>query len=448
MSKFFRPTIFICSLILLVSCSFKKPVFFEDKLKILEEQILKKNTELVFAPRKKFNEEIKGNISGEIPKPIISKNWSQKNFTSNNHLPHFQYENEKQLVYKSKKIGKNKYNSSNLFFEPLLVEGKIFYYDPTGSIFNFSTENQELNWKFNFYKKRYKNIPIKIKLKYSKNNLVVTDNVGYIYSLSIDTGKLQWAKNYGIPFLSNIKIDEGNIFALNQDNKYYIINELEGQQILSLETFPSFLKSKQETNLSIDSIKNNIYFITSTGELYSINYRTKNINWVFTLFLSSQGRGSDLFYSSPIVYKKDQLFFSSSNSTYSINSKNGSINWELPFSTNLRPIVSGKFIFLASKNGFLININSNNGKVIWSKDVFKNNEKLKKNKIGEIMSLLLVSDQILVTTSKGFFLFINYKNGEIINYTKASRNGFFSNPILVNKKIHIIDNKMRVLIFN
>jgi len=64
------------------------------------------------------------------------------------------------------------------------------------------------------------------------------------------------------------------------------------------------------------------------------------------------------------------------------------------------------------------------------------------------MSLVLVSDQILVTTSKGFFLFINYKNGEIINYTKASRNGFFSNPILVNKKIYIIDNKMRVLIFN
>ena len=136
MSKFFRPAIFICFLILLASCSFKKPVFFEDKLKVLEEQILKKNTELVFAPRKKFNEEIKGNISGEIPKPIISKNWSQKNFTSNNHLPHFQYENQKQLVYKSKKIGKNKYNSSNLFFEPLLVEGKIFYYDPTGSIFN------------------------------------------------------------------------------------------------------------------------------------------------------------------------------------------------------------------------------------------------------------------------------------------------------------------------
>ena len=48
-----------------------------------------------------------------------------------------------------------------------------------------------------------------------------------------------------------------------------------------------------------------------------------------------------------------------------------------------------------------------------------------KNKVGEIISILLASDQILATTSKGYFLFIDYKNGKLLNYTKASKSGFF-----------------------
>ena len=143
-----------------------------------------------------------------------------------------------------------------------------------------------------------------------------------------------------------------------------------------------------------------------------------------------------------------RIFFSSSVSTFSINSINGLVNWELPFSTNLRPLVIDQFVFLASKEGFLINIDSTNGKVNWSKNLFSEKSKLKKNKVGEIISILLASDQILAATSKGYFLFIDYKTGKLLNYTKASKSGFYSSPSIVNKMIYVIDNKLRVLIFN
>ena len=168
----------------------------------------------------------------------------------------------------------------------------------------------------------------------------------------------------------------------------------------------------------------------------------------FVIFSSTKDKSSDLFYSSPIICKNDKIFFSSSDSTFSVNSRNGNINWELPFATEIRPIITEDFMFLASKNGFFLNIDSKTGKVIWSKDLFKNNKKLKRKKIGDIKSILLVSEQILATTTKGFFLFVDYRNGKIINYTKASRAGFFSNPTLINKRIYLIDKKMRVLIFN
>ena len=449
MNKILKLFFLINLSIYLSSCSFNNTGgLFKDRLIELEKEIAKKNSKLVFSKREIFKKEISGSVNQGISIPFTNQNWTEKHFTSSNYIPHLAYENSKELFYKSKKIGKNKFNTSDFVFEPILLKDNIFFYDLAGSIYNFSIKEERLVWEFNFYKKRYRDIPIKIKLKISNQKLIASDNFGYLYSLNINSGKLDWAKNYGIPFRSNIKVDDGNIFVLNQDNKYYSIRELDGELNLNLETFPSFLKSEIETNISLDTEKNNIYFITSTGELYSINYQTQNINWLSTLFISDKEKGADIFFSSPVVYKDNQIFLSSSVSTYSINSRNGSVTWELPFSSSLRPIAVDNLLLIASKNGFFLNIDSKTGQVIWSKNLFKGNKKLKHDKIGDITSFLLVSNQILVTTSKGYFLFIDYRNGKIINYTRASKSGFFSKPSLSDKKIYIIDKKMRILVFN
>ena len=63
---------------------------------------------------------------------------------------------------------------------------------------------KKLKWKFNFYKKRYKNIPIQLKLKISNNKLIVSDNLGYLYCLEIKREKLL-GKKLWYPFYINYK---------------------------------------------------------------------------------------------------------------------------------------------------------------------------------------------------------------------------------------------------
>ena len=448
MVNFFRIFSFIIT-IFLASCSFNNPGdFFTDKTKELEKEVLKKNSKLVFAEAKKFKKEISGLVKGKLTNVTVNSNWSETNFGLDNYVPHLEYNDLKQLTYKSKKIGKNKFKISNLSFEPIIYENNIFFYDPSGNVYRYSLDERNILWKFNFYKKRYKDVPINLKLKISNKNIIVSDNLGYLYSLEIDTGNLNWAKNYGVPFRSTIKIRDENIFLLNQNNKFYIINERDGEKKTSFETFPSILKSELETSMSLDTYMNNLYFITSTGQLYSINYKTRNLNWLLNLSMTNKGQDEKFFFSSPIIFKDDKIFLSTSVSTYSINAINGVINWEIPFSTYIRPVITDNFFILTSKDGFILNLDSKTGKVLWSKNLFKTNKKIKQRKIGSITSLLLVSNKILASTSKGFFLFIDYKDGKIINYAKASKAGFFSNPIIVDKKIYIIDNNLRILIFN
>ena len=449
MDNFLKKIYFIITLFLLSSCSFQNTgSFFKDHSKDLEKEIFKKNTKLVFAEAKNFKKEITGITDAKIPEEVINSNWLETNYKKQNYIPHLKYNNSNNLIYKSKKLGQNKFDTTDLSFETLIYDNNIFLYDLSGNVFKFSILNKNLVWKFNFYKKRYKKIPIYLKLKISDNNLIVSDNLGYLYILDIQTGNLNWAKNFGVPFRSSIKTEKENIFLLNQDNKFYIINKKDGEKKTNFETFPSILKSELETSISLDQSKNNLFFVTSAGQLYSINYKTNNLNWLINLSMTNKGQSKKFFFSSPIIFKKDTLYISTSISTYSINAINGSINWELPFSTYVRPVISENFIILASNDGFILNLDIKTGKVLWSKSLFKSSDKLNPKKIGQIKSLLLASNKILVSTSKGFFIFIDYKDGKIFNFTKASGNGFFSNPVIVDKKIFVVDNKTRILIFD
>ena len=133
--------------------------------------------------------------------------------------------------------------------------------------------------------------------------------MGYLYILDIQTGNLNWAKNFGVPFRSSIKTEKENIFLLNQDNKFYIINKKDGEKKTNFETFPSTLKSELETSISLDQSKNNLFFVTSAGQLYSINYKTNNLNWLINLSMTNKGQSKKILFSSPIIFKKRYIIY-------------------------------------------------------------------------------------------------------------------------------------------
>ena len=108
-------------LIFILGCSFQNSGgFFESKIEEFEKEIQRKNSKVVFAPQKKFNKEISGIVSKNLNKPLMIKKWTQNGLNYNNEVPNLYYKNDKNIFFKSKKIGKNKFNSAENFFEPLI----------------------------------------------------------------------------------------------------------------------------------------------------------------------------------------------------------------------------------------------------------------------------------------------------------------------------------------
>ena len=435
----------ILSLIFLNNCSFdnKTGVWKEHNKAIIEKAKSKQKIEKIFKKNEIFDQETESKDIVIISEKEENRDWSEYNFVESNNVSHLEYQNNKNRIFKSKKIGKKKYSIENIDSEPLVLKDNIIFADLSGNVYNYSTQRKKLVWKFNFYKKKFKNIPIKINLKIILNNLIASDNLGYFYNINIDTGQLIWAKNQGVPLTSEIKSYSEKIFLLNQDNKFYIFEKNNGKKILDFETFPVVLKKNNKQTLALDS-RDNLYFVTSGGQVFSLNHQDYKINWLINIADSSDEFG--LFYSSPIIVKDNSVYLSSSQSTMSIDSFVGKTNWEIPFGTRIKPVISNRFIFLVSKKGFILNADLRTGKIVWSKKLFTSKE-INLKKMGEVTSLFLISDQLFFTTKNGYFFFVNYENGETINYAKVAK-GFYSRPAVADGKIYIIDKDMRVLVFN
>ena len=78
-----------------------------------------------------------------------------------------------------------------------------------------------------------------------ENNIVyVSDNIGYLYAYNYKTNKVLWAKNYKIPFRSNLKITKEKLIAVNQNNMLFYFNKKTGEKIRSIPSEETIVKNE------------------------------------------------------------------------------------------------------------------------------------------------------------------------------------------------------------
>ena len=102
---------------------------------------------------------------------------------------------------------------------------------------------------------------------------------------------------------------------------------------------------------------------------YSLNYKNRNINWLFSLTAINTDQQVDLFFSSAAVNQNNEIVLSNALSTFSMNSTNGSLNWEIAIPSNILPILLDNII-LSSRKGFVLNVDRKDRKSFMVKKYF------------------------------------------------------------------------------
>ena len=439
MNKIIYLIIFIISL---NNCSFdNKTGIWTGSNQIVKKKIESDNSNLKLIFTKQNNnikdKDLAPNKVLKIENPKLYTEWSQSYQNKFNFLGNVSFLN-KGNYKKHSKISKAEVNKNILVYK-----NNIFFSDIKGNIGIFSISQNQLIYKFNFYKKKMKKTKKDIKLIVKDDILIAADNFGYIYSIDYKKKKLIWAKNYLIPFRSNLKIVGKILFLSNEKNKIILINTVDGNQIDEFYTQPSKTVSEFQSNLALDN-KDNLLFLSTNGSLYSLNLiNQKTINWIQNF----KDESDIAFNAKPIIVSGDKIIVSSDNNI-SLLEVNGAKVWELNIKSEISPISSGNTIFTINKENYLILIDKNSGQIIYSKSLYSLIERdFKKNfkrKIEKINNIYITDNKLLLIANNSYFVEINLE--KIINISSIKKNPFkiMSDIIFLKNEIIFVSSSNRV----
>ncbi len=432
-------------LFFLIGCSFdnRSGIWMSENETSSNKDDLFKEFEKISSNKEIYNKIIPltTNYNFKIPKIFYNLDWVDIFYSENNNILNFAYNDSNKTFLKSKKL--TRYNINNYI---LAKNNKLILNDQRGNIILYSLKQNKLISKFNFYKKKHKDIQKKLYIIIEKNIIYVADNLGYIYALNINNNKLLWAKNYKIPFRSNLKVKKNKIIVSNQKNKLIFLDKKNGNLLNIIPTEETLIHNNFINNLSI--YNEDILFLNSYGSLYSINIINMKINWFLNLKQSTNLNTTDLFLGNQIVNYKDRIIVSSNDNTYLINALNGSIIETYNFSSALKPIINDNHILLITKNNLILAIDLKTNKIIYSYNVIQkvsNFLNSKKKKIN-FYEMLQINNKISFFTRNSYK--IDFKiNGELENIEKLPAK-INSLPIIVNKSILYIDSNNKLAVIN
>ena len=430
-------------LFILSSCSFdNKSGIWTESHSVKKPEDKFKEFKNLYIVEKVFNKTVEPKNNLKILLSPIKNNiiWHEKNYSNSNNFDNFNYKDENDLFLKSKKLSRYKIKDEILF-----NDNNLIMTDLNGNVIVYSIEQKKIILKYNFYKKKYKNINKNLNIIFQNNVVFVSDNLGYLYALNISKGNLIWAKNLKIPMRSNIKLINNSLVFADTNNDIYFVNKINGERIKKIPTEESVLKNEFVNTFAWNS--KSVFYLNTNGSLYSLN-RDGNVRWFLSLNQSSDLKDNSLFYSNTLLLHKNKIIVSTDPYLYIFNASNGVQEQKLVIPSKIKPVVSENNLFLITKNNLLVCLDINSGNIVYSIDIgqkIADNLKLKKKEI-------YIKSQVILNNK----LFIFSQNSYVI---KFSSSGKFSDiiklpsklnslPIFVDGQMIFTNNKNKIVILN
>ena len=370
---------------------------------------------------------------------LISQQWNDIYYNKGNNSENFKYKSQNLIIFKSKKLSRNSTNQPVLF-----NKNNFIFTNEKGSLIVFSINGNKVISKFNFYKKKFRKIKKCLNIIAENDVIYVADNIGYLYAYNYVREKIVWAKNYKIPFRSNLKLFENKLIASDQNNNLYFLDKKNGNIIKLFPTEETIVKNQFVNNLSIsDEI---LLFLNTYGSIYSIDLNSMKMKWFLNLNKSFDVNPSNLFLSTEVINNGELAIISSNNETFAINADSGAIVFKKNFSPDIKPIIHKNYLFLITNKSFLLAIDLNNGKIIYSYDL---NQKVadfldtKKKKIF-LESMILVNNQLYIFLKNSYIIKIDM-NGNI-NSIQKLKEKINSIPIFIDSSLLYLNSKNKLII--
>ena len=146
----------------------------------------------------------------------------------------------------------------------------------------------------------------------------------------------------------------------------------------------------------------------------------------------------------PVVYGQNVYTLSTNGKLTSTNIINGQRNWSIEVSGSGTPIISGNIILVVDRDAKLICINIDNGEVYWIRELDKFRKGNKVKDLNMWLSPYLINNLIYNISYFGEIVIVSPKTGDVLATESLGIKGIISQPIVLQDRVYIVDEKSNV----
>jgi len=338
--------------------------------------------------------------------------------------------------------GSGKLNNTT---SPIYFDENLCSVDSDGSLYCLDTKSGKLNFKIKIDQSNLKNIEIiRGGIAYFDDRIVYADAYGQIKLFNSISGETIWSTQIDFPILSSPLIYRGYVYVISSDNRIFAIDIDDGSNSWSFQTTAENKKNVKTS--SPVAYENLIVVPFSNGELVAFKYDDGRPIWSENVSKVSLVSNFDIkdISANPVINGSNVYTISTNGKLISTNIINGQRNWGIDISGSRTPIISGNVIYVIDEDSRLICLDISTGEIYWIRELGKFRKGNKVKDLNLWLSPYLINNLIYNISYFGEIKIVSPKTGEILAAENLGIKGIVSQPIVLQDKVYVVDERSSV----
>ncbi|MEJ1970220.1 MAG: PQQ-binding-like beta-propeller repeat protein [Rhizomicrobium sp.] len=377
----------------------------------------------------RIDDTLKG-VDVVLPPPYKNDAWPEPGGYASNAMYHLEAPGPLAVVW-TQDAGKGSDADSRLTAAPIVAEGRVFVLDSAAHVFAFNVASGTPLWDapvapvgkdetyfFGMFGNSNTIDPSKGAgggIAYDDGKLFVTSGFGEVVALDARTGKTLWKQDLGVPIMNAPAANGGRVFVSTQENHFYALAESDGRRLWDHTGISESAGILESTSAAVAG--EYVMAPYSSGEIYAL--RVVNGRPAWNDMLTHSGVATALselddIAGRPVVDRDVVFAISHSGVMAAISLNTGERLWSRDIGGIQTPWAAGDYVYVLTSDQQLICLTRKEGKVKWIHQLqrWENTE----DKSGAITwsGPVLVSDRLVVVSSKGIAAAVSPYTGELL----------------------------------
>jgi len=394
-----------------------------------------------------------------LPAPYTNDAWPNPGGYASNAMYHLEANGPLKIVWQ-RAAGKGSDEDSRVTSVPVIADGRIFVLDSAAHIFAFDARSGKPLWgktlapkggsatflnqaTFGLFGSDKSTDPTKGfggGVAYDDGKIFVTTGFGNITAMDARSGKELWKVEVGVPITNAPVANGGRVYFSSVDNHFLALAEDDGRQLWDHNGVSVSAGILASTSAAVSG--ENVIVPYSSGELFALRVQGGRVSWNDTLTRSGTITALselDDIAGRPVIDRDLVIAISHSGVMAAIKLSTGDRIWSRDIGGVQTPWVAGDYIYVLTSDAQILCITRADGKVRWMHQLQRWQDE--EDKTGAIVwaGPVLVSDRLILTSSKGTAVSISPYTGQLLGRVDIP-DGTFTAPVVANGMLYLYTN--------